>query len=147
MYTQIFITMINDNKLNKCFRFGTQPLLNYVFQESYIYLPTRWNRIAYDSVEEFGGQRIIDLMNGLNQQEITKQNISAIHFAGVPKPWLFSNQLAGGCWPSPNELYKNYLPYPSVLRLNRKLLDTHNSLMKKLILTFDNKNRFNNSLM
>ena len=132
-YTGEFIDMINNKTLQKCVRFGTQPLLNYVFQNTYTELPTRWNRIAYDTNEELGGQRTIDLFMELPKDELILEGVSAIHFAGVPKPWLFTNQLGGGCWPSPNELYKQYLPYKSTLKLNKVLLQKYNTAMKEFI--------------
>jgi lipopolysaccharide biosynthesis glycosyltransferase len=133
--TEQFIELVNSEKIQRLFRFGTQPLLNYVYHETYIYLPTRWNRIAYDNMQELGNQRPIDIINALPQDQIIKEDISAIHFAGVPKPWLFSNQLAGGSFPSPNSIYKQYLPYKENAYLNKDLLAKHPHLVKGLIKT------------
>jgi len=130
--TEEFIAMINSPALQRMFRFGTQPLLNYVYQNTYVYLPTRWNRIAYDKIIELGDQRPIDVFNILVEEELVKENISALHFAGVPKPWLFTNQLSGGCWPSPNSMYKKYLPYKESYILSKSLLDEHKMEMDLL---------------
>jgi lipopolysaccharide biosynthesis glycosyltransferase len=131
--TEQFIELVNSEKVQRLFRFGTQPWLNYVYHETYIYLPTRWNRIAYDIMQELGNQRPIDIINALPQEQIIKEDISAIHFAGVPKPWLFSNQLAGGSYPSPNSIYKQYLPYKETAYLNKDLVSKHPHLIKILI--------------
>ncbi len=127
--TQDFIGFVNSQQFQKMFRFGTQPLLNYIYQDIYVYLPTCWNRIAYDKILELGDQRPIDLLNCLTEQEMVNEGVSALHFAGMPKPWLFSNQMCGGCWPSPNSMYKKYLSYKENIELNRTLLDEHKDLM------------------
>lgn len=131
--TEECISLINSKYMQKMFRFGTQPLLNYLFQGVYVYLPTKWNRIAHDTVEELAGQRPIDYLNALSKNDLIKQNISAVHFAGMPKPWLFSNQMSGGCWPAPNAMYKEYLPYTSTLILNKKLLNIYTEQMSQCI--------------
>jgi hypothetical protein len=57
-----------------------------------------------------------------------REGISAFHFAGVPKPWLFTNQMCGGCWPSPHLIYKKYLPYKESYLLSKMLLGAQNEL-------------------
>jgi lipopolysaccharide biosynthesis glycosyltransferase len=133
--TEQFIELVNSEKIQKLFRFGTQPLLNFVYHDTYEFLPTRWNRIAYDCTQELGNQRPIDLINALSKDQIIGEGISAIHFAGVPKPWLFSNQLSGGSYPSPNAIYREYLPYKEVAYLNIEMVPKHPDLIKMLIKT------------
>jgi len=131
--TKQFVELINSPALQRMFRFGTQPLLNYVYQDTYVYLPTQWNRIAYDKIVELGNQRPIDLLNVLNEEELVKESISAIHFAGIPKPWLFTNQLCGGCWPSPSAVYKAYLPYKESIRMSNQLLNVNKNILDLFI--------------
>jgi lipopolysaccharide biosynthesis glycosyltransferase len=131
--TEQFVELINSPGFQRMFRFGTQPLLNYVYQDTYVYLPTQWNRIAYDKIVELGNQRPIDLVNILSEGDLVKEGISAVHFAGIPKPWLFTNQLHGGCWPSPNFIYKKYLPYKDSMCMSNKLLNVNKDILDLFI--------------
>lgn len=130
-YVFEFIEMINDPVLQKSFRFGTQPLLNYKFQETYILLPTRWNRVAYDYVREIEN-RPISLFNNLSNEELVSHGVSALHFAGTPKPWFISQVATSGNWPSPRDLYRGYLPYKNTVFLSKQVPERNNKVFKKL---------------
>lgn len=130
-YTFKFLEMINDPVLQKSFRFGTQPLLNYKFQETYVQLPTSWNRVAYDYVREIEN-RPITLFNNLSKEELIKEGVSALHFAGTPKPWSISQALSSGNWPSPRDIYRGYLPYKNTLYVSMKLIKTNQDFFKRI---------------
>jgi lipopolysaccharide biosynthesis glycosyltransferase len=130
-YTMDFIEMIQNPTLQKSFRFGTQPLLNYKFQDKYTELPTSWNRIAYDYVNEIGNRPIL-LFNILSKEELIQENISAIHFAGSPKPWMTNQALSSGNWPSPNSEYRKYLPYKNTVFLSKKIKEQYPLFIKTI---------------
>ncbi len=131
--TKELISLTNSKYFQSIFRFGTQPLLNYIFQGHYEYLPMKWNRLAYEKMNELMGQRPIDLMSVFSKDDLIKEEISAIHFNGIPKPWQNGNQSHGGNWPSPGSLYKDHLPYNGTIILSKRLLEIYNSTMLNFI--------------